>query len=356
MKLIIKNLKQVTYNVEVPSEKTTIADLKKEIEKSHGFDSSQLKLLHNGVILVDEKILEDYKIQEENVIIMMNTKVKPKNVQSTEKSESSQPKAEEKKPEEKKPEEKKPEESKPQEKKEPKPQEEKYTQQLNSLVDMGFEKSQAEAAIKAARGQIDLAIEFLYNGIPEGINDNNMDFGGAEEGEAEGDDNNEEEDPLKNVASIAKVLCQNNPSALSTLLQGIQNNDPDLMALINEHEDEFKSYLEQPVTDEDYRAFQRFQQQMGLGIGGGEHGHEHGGSGSGRIRISLTPEEQAAVTRLKDLGNFSESDVLQAYFACEKNEELTANYLFEQKMRDDDEMFKNKNNNNNNNNNNGASQ
>ena len=52
MKLIIKNLKQVTYNVEVPSEKTTVLDLKKEIEKSHGFDSAQLKLLHNGVILV----------------------------------------------------------------------------------------------------------------------------------------------------------------------------------------------------------------------------------------------------------------------------------------------------------------
>lgn len=119
MKLIIKNLKQVTYNVEVPSEKTTVADLKKEIEKSHGFDSSQLKLLHNGVILVDEKILEDYKIQEESVIIMMNTKVKPKNVQASGASESSQAKPEEKKPEEKKPEEKKPEEAKPQEKKNP---------------------------------------------------------------------------------------------------------------------------------------------------------------------------------------------------------------------------------------------
>ncbi len=351
MKLIIKNLKQVTYDVEVPSDKITIADLKKEIEKSHGFDSAQLKLLHNGVILVDEKTLEDYKIQEENVLIMMNTKVKPKNVQSSGASESAKPQVEEKKPEEKKPEEKKPEEPKPPEKKETK-QEEKYTQQLSSLIDMGFEKSQAEAAIKAARGQIDLAIEFLYNGIPEGINDNNLEFGSVE-GEAEGDDNNDGEDPLKNIASIAKVMCQNNPSALSTFLQAIQQNDPDLMALINEHEDEFKSYLEKPVTEEDYRAFQRFQQQMGLGMGGGEeHGHEHGGSG--HIRISLTPEEQAAVARLKDLGNFSESDVLQAYFACDKNEELTANYLFEKKMRDDDEMTKN--NNNNNNNNNGGSQ
>ena len=348
MKLIIKNLKQVTYNVEVASDKITILDLKKEIEKAHGFDASQLKLLHNGVVLQDEKNLEDYKIQEENVIIMMNSKVKPKNVQPSENKESTQPKAEEKKPDDKKPEEKK-----PAEKKEQKPTEEKYTQQLNSLIDMGFEKSQAEAAIKAARGQIDVALEFLYNGIPEGVND--MDMGvGVGEGE-EGDDNNEDDNPIKNVASLAKVICQHNSAALPGLLQSIQQNDPDLMNLINENEEEFKSYLDQPVNEEDLRVFQRFSQQMGLpGLGGGEHGH--GGHGGHGIRINLTPEEEAAVKRLKDLGNFSEADVLQAYFACEKNEEMTANYLFEQKMRDDDEMFGGKNNNNNNNNNNGPSQ
>ena len=101
--------------------------------------------------------------------------------------------------------------------------------------------------------------------------------------------------------------------------------------------------MEKPISEEDYRAVQSFQQEMGLGQGG----HSHGG-GHGQIRINLTQEDRAAINRLKDLGNFSEADVLQAYFACDKNEELTANYLFEQKMRDDDEMFKNQNSNNNN--------
>ena len=45
MKLIIKNLKQVTYEVEVPSEKSTVLDLKKAIETAHNFDSTSLKLL-----------------------------------------------------------------------------------------------------------------------------------------------------------------------------------------------------------------------------------------------------------------------------------------------------------------------
>ena len=343
MKLIIKNLKQKVYNVEIESDKLTVLDLKKEIEKAHGFDSSSLKLLFNGVVLDDTKTLDNYKLKDESVIIMMNTKTKPKNVQASSDTQPPAQKTEEKK-EEKKPEEKKPEEKKPDEKKENK-NEQQFTQQINSLTDMGFERSQAEAAIKAARGQIDLAIEFLYNGIPEGINDNDLDVGqmegvgeGEGEGEGEGDD-----DPLKKVASIAKIICRNNPAGLTTLLQSIQQNDPDLMNLIKEREEEFKNLLEQPVTEADYRAVQSFQQEMGLGQGG----HSHGG-GHGQIRLSLTQEDRAAINRLKDLGNFSEADVVQAYIACEKNEELTANYLFEQKMRDYDDMFKNQNNNNNN--------
>ena len=34
-----------------------------------------------------------------------------------------------------------------------------WTIQVNSLIDMGFEQSQVEAAVKAANGRIDLAVE-----------------------------------------------------------------------------------------------------------------------------------------------------------------------------------------------------
>ena len=214
---------------------------------------------------------------------------------------------------------------------------------------MGFEKSQAEAAIKAAHGQIDLAVEFLYNGIPEGANDNDL-FVEEEnqgQGEVEGEGEGEEEmDPLKKIAGICKILCQNDPSKLTNILQNIQQSDPDLFSLINEKEDEFKNLLEQPVNQDDLRAFRSFQQELGLGGGEGGH-HQHQG---GQIRLNLTPQDREAINRLKELGNFEEADVVQAYIACDKNEEMTANYLFEQKMRDDDEMFKNNNNNNGNNN------
>ena len=347
MKLIIKNLKQVVYNVEIPSEKSTILDLKKEIEKAHGFDSSALKLLKNGVILEDSKKLEDYQIKEETIIIMMISKVKPKNINSS--SEISQPKKEEKKEENKK-ETKKPE--KPKEKK----QEQNFTQQINSLVDMGFERAQAEAAIKAAKGQIDLAIEYLYNGIPEGKTDNDLtqEQQAQEEGEEGGEDNNDNDDPVKNVASIAKILCKNDPSTLATLLQNLQQTDSDLFNLIKEREEEFKNYLEQPIDNNDYKAFQNFGSQLGmaglpsLGGGLGSLGGSSHGTGQRQIRLNLTQQDREAINRLKDLGNFSEAEVIQAYIACDKNEELTANFLFEQKLRDEEEGNKNNNNNNNN--------
>ena len=76
MNLILKNIKQVKYIVE--SEKSTIKDLTYEKEILYGFDPCQIKLLHNGKFLEDQKTIEEYQIKEENIIIMMNTKQKSK--------------------------------------------------------------------------------------------------------------------------------------------------------------------------------------------------------------------------------------------------------------------------------------
>jgi UV excision repair protein RAD23 len=65
---------------------------------------------------------------------------------------------------------------------------------------------------------------------------------------------------------------------------------------------------------------------VGLGGGGPGGAGGHGGNPPGTIRV--TPEELEAITRLTGLG-FPKHRAAEAYFACDKNEELAANLLFD---------------------------
>ena len=300
MHLLLKNLKQQEYQIEIESDQKTVKDLKLEIEKVHNFDSSCIKLLHSGVVLEDAKTLEEYKIKEGNVIIMML--LKPKKVEA--------------KPEPNQKEELQQQEPPKNEENKPQPQ---YTEQINALVDMGYEKEKVERAIKAANGSIDLAVEYLNEEqIP---NQNEPNTGNANSNIPSSSNSNLPEE-LKKNASIIKCLCMNNPEKLPSILTNLKEHSPQLFELIKQHEEDFKNLLVSPLSEEDIRNFQSIQQELRR-----PPGHS----------IRLTKEESDAVKRLQELGGFSQADAVQAYFACDKNEEMAANFLFEQKMRDEAE-------------------
>lgn len=321
MKLTIKNLKQVPHEVEVPDESVTVLDLKKAVEQSHGFDHTSLKLLYNGAVLNDASKLSDYNIKEGNVLIMMNTKAKPVNVPKTEPTQTTSTTADVKQIPTTTQTTTQPTTT------QPKPEKD-YSAGTKTLMEMGFPKPESEAAIKAARGNLDLAVEFLYNGIPENL---------PSEEELSGESSGNE---LKNIASIVKIIVSQNPSALQNILLGIQQNDPALMELIKNNEEEFKNLLQQPVTDEDLRNFQNFQnqtRQVQEGLGG--RSGEQRGSGQPNVRgntIALSKQDYDAVNRLKELG-FNEMDSVQAYFACDKNEDMAANLLWENKLKEQEQ-------------------
>lgn len=58
-------------------------------------------------------------------------------------------------------------------------------------------------------------------------------------------------------------------------------------------------------------------------------GQPMGGQPMAGILSQFTPEEQEAIRRLQQLGNFNLGQVVQIYLACDKNEEIAANLLFD---------------------------
>jgi hypothetical protein len=102
---------------------------------------------------------------------------------------------------------------------------------------------------------------------------------------------------------------------------------------------DYEESLDIEMEDE-YQPNEEYPQQQ----------HQHGGHHHQPGTIELTKEEFEAVQRLKVLGNFTEDEAVQAYLACDKNEEHAANLLFESKYNDNHFQIKIIDNNNNNNN------
>ena len=307
MKLIIKNIKQVVHELNIQDEKNnmSIKELKEEIQKNFGFDASGLKLLFNGIVLKDEKNLSDYKIVDNSVIIMMTTKGHIINQNTNE------------------------------EKKEEKKEKKKdFSKEINQLIEMGFEKEKCEKAIKIAKGNVQIAIELIYSGLPEEeIDDFDEEF--DENYEENNNNNNNEQTTLQKLGSVIKVLCNNEPNNLSEILATIQESAPDYFDLIQENEEEFKNILKEPINENDLRNFREFQSENDI--------FENISSNNNNDDINVTKEEMDVVKRLQEFGNCSEIEAYQAYMACEKNEDLAINFILENKFGNDSMNVESKN-------------
>jgi len=111
-----------------------------------------------------------------------------------------------------------------------------------------------------------------------------------------------------------RELVQQNPAVIQPLIQQLEESNPGIAAQLAANPGALMDILER------------------VNARGGLEGDEMEGDGDYEDALAntveVTQEEQAAIQRLEGLG-FPRHRVLEAYLACDKNEEMAANYLFE---------------------------
>lgn len=124
---------------------------------------------------------------------------------------------------------------------------------------------------------------------------------------------------------MLRVLVQRNPAMLQELLAEMNRTNPQLMQLINANQAEFLALINEPVPEGAH---------FDMGDLGGDDEDMPGALPPGAVAIELSQEEREAVDRLVALG-FDRQAALEAFLACDKNENLAANYLFDNQFGDD---------------------
>ncbi|KAI3633944.1 hypothetical protein MIR68_007548 [Amoeboaphelidium protococcarum] len=370
MKITVKTLQQKTFNFEVePSD--TVLQVKEKIAAQDSLNASSIdlqKLIFSGKILENEKLLSDYGVKDGDFIVLMVTKPKVEKKQTapaatpapaTPAAKQSSGASQSKQQQQQQP-------AAPQKKEGSVMQVQQQQQQaspsgggqfstgasallsgeqyqaaVNNLCEMGFTKEEVVKAMRAAFNNPDRAVEYLMSGIPAELAQSQAGAGGSDEnasttataggdvdaaGEGdmddvdvggvgeEYDDQAMEQGPspfdeLRQVPQFEQLrqMVLTNPQMLEPILGQLAQSHPHLLQLIAQNPQQFFQWL---------------------AYSGGE-----GGVPEGATVIRLTREENEAIERLVALG-FDRNSAVEAYLACDKNEMLAANYLFDLNQQD----------------------
>lgn len=111
-------------------------------------------------------------------------------------------------------------------------------------MSMGFDREKCQAALRAAFGDSDRAVEYLLNGIPA----NTIPQAGQLGAQLGGGGGNQAEHlfrVLMNNPTFVQVknMIKNDPSALEPILQQISQTSPELYAIISQHPDAFQKVI-----------------------------------------------------------------------------------------------------------------
>lgn len=365
MQITLKTLQQQTIQIEIDPEQTVKA-LKEKIEAERGkdyFPVSGQKLIYAGKILQDDTPIKEYNIDEKNFVVVMVSKAKPAAAASPPASEAPKPPVQDSGststavpatapasapaptpaavpiPSEEAKEEPSAAATEPQQPASSSGRGQgldassalvtgaEYEAMLTEIMSMGYERERVVAALRASFNNPHRAVEYLLTGIPSSpVQESNPPAQAPASGPTEAPSLAEGENPLAFLRTQPQFLhmrqaIQQNPTLLPALLQQLGRENPQLLQQISQHQELFIQMLNEPVGE------------AGDVPEVGEMGAA-GEEGAPVNYIQVTPQEKEAIERLKALG-FPEALVIQAYFACEKNENLAANFLLNQGLEDD---------------------
>ncbi|EEF45625.1 uv excision repair protein rad23, putative [Ricinus communis] len=374
MKVFVKTLKGTNFEIDVKPE-DTVEDVKNNIEIAQGADvypASQQMLIHQGKVLKDGTTLEENKVAENSFIVIMlsKRKVSPSGGSTASSAPPSQAQPASTLP----PSATQPSTTAqapavtaelPQSAAESTPvvnpvssETDIYGQAASNLVagsnleatvqqilDMGggsWDRETVARALRAAFNNPERAVEYLYSGIPEqpevqplprapssgqaaipsataqepaaptsgGANANPLDLFPQGLPTIGSTTSAGTLDFLRNSQQFQalRAMVQANPQILQPMLQELGKQNPHLMRLIQEHQADFLRLINEPVEGDG-----NLLGQLASAV---------------PQSVSVTPEEREAIERLEAMG-FDRAIVLEVFFACNKNEELAANYLLD---------------------------
>ncbi|KAH8392658.1 UV excision repair protein RAD23 homolog A [Drosophila serrata] len=295
MKLSIITLDRRTIKVEM-SDSQDVRTLKQRLSNMPevAMPADSLQLIYAGRIMEDELPLSNYKIAEDKNIVLMGKKIVPP-----------------------------PKEQEQERKPEPVPgiptappaagANEAHSQptvalpsiapneqRVRDLMEMGYGEQEVRDALRASFNHPERAIEYLISGIPP-----------QAATEAQMSAAQQTGDPHQMVASPAltrvRQMIRDDPRLLDQILAHLAETEPEAFEIIRNHQAEFMALIQGSDND----------------------------TGGETVQVNLNADEAAAVGRLEALG-FQRALAVQAYLACDKNEEMAAMILFNQAEEDED--------------------
>ncbi|CAK0790594.1 unnamed protein product [Prorocentrum cordatum] len=192
------------------------------------------------------------------------------------------------------------------------------------LCDLGFQRPAVERCLRAAGGDPSLALESLMSGTRAP---------GAPEPLAPAPQASSCAGPLEALRGHPafqqlRAAVQQQPHALSRVLCGVHRTEPGLIALITEHQQEFVDMLQEPLPVAPAGSGGAMCTSAATVAAAPQAVAHPAAFGAAPQPPKLSAKDQQAVQDLQDLG-FSRQQALEAYLACERNQEVAANRLFE---------------------------